>query len=87
MNEQQRPAPGRATNASAGSRRTAMRVVQDGDTVMLVYEVELGLMAEQPPALVFERTGGRRELSAFPQDWRRMSDAQLVGLLRNGRDD
>ncbi len=72
---------------AAGSRRAAMRVVQDGDSVMLVYEFETGMLAEGPPTLVFERTGARRELTEFPVDWRRMSDAQLVALIQASRDD
>jgi len=79
--------PRPSTVSQAGSRRAAMRVVQDGDSVMLVYEFETGMLAEGPPTLVFERTGARRELTQFPVDWRRMSDSQLVELIQAARDD
>ena len=79
--------PRRSTISAAGSRRAAMRVVQDGDSMMLVYEFETGMLAEGPPTLVFERTGARRELTEFPVDWRRMSDTQLVALLDAAHDD
>src|SRR6185295_20184496 len=46
--------PRRSTISAAGSRRAAMRVVQDGDSMMLVYEFDTGMLAEGPPTLVFE---------------------------------
>ena len=76
-----------ATATTAGARRAAMRVVQDADSVMLVYEFETGVLADRPPTLVFERAGTRREITKFPVDWRRMSDSQLVTLLDTSRDD
>jgi hypothetical protein len=87
MNSFEGPAkPRPSTSASAGARRAAMRVVQDHDTIILVYEFETGLMAETP-TLVFERSGTRRELTKFPADWRRLSDAQLVQMLESARGD
>jgi hypothetical protein len=53
-----------------------MRIVRDGGDMVLVYQAEGG----DAPALVFESTGRSVSLVHFPQDWRRLNDAELLSL-------
>jgi hypothetical protein len=87
MQQQEGAAGSRPQAQTLGARRAAMRVVQDADTIVLVYEFEPAMLSGDAPTLVFERAGSRRELAQYPVDWRRMSDAQLMTLLHGLKDD
>jgi hypothetical protein len=74
--EAARPSP---REAPAANRRCTIRVVHDSGDVVLVYEPELNLEKRE---LVFESESGCRRVSDFPNDWRRLGDAELLALTR-----
>jgi hypothetical protein len=58
-----------------------MRVLKDSDEGMvLVYEAEPAVTAGAR-TLVFESGQGRYRLDAYPTDWRRMGDRELLALI------
>ena len=60
-----------------------MRMVRTSKEMVLVYQPEVSTTA---PALVFESGGGTVSLDHFPDDWRHLSDRELL-RLRLRRDD
>jgi hypothetical protein len=60
-----------------------MRVLKDpsGDMV-LVYEAEPAVTSG-PRTLVFESSKGRYRLDAYPAEWRRMGDRELLSLFES----
>jgi hypothetical protein len=66
----------------SGSRRHTMRVLKDPDgDMVLVYEAEPAANAG-PRTLVFESGKGRYRLDAYPPEWRRMGDRELLELIK-----
>ena len=65
---------------ASGSRRCTMRVLKDGEGMVLVYEAEPAANAG-PRSLVFESGKGRFRLDQYPQTWRIMSDHELLSLI------
>ena len=64
----------------------AMRVIRSDFGVVVVYESD---RTAPPPAarvLVFESFTGKVELTSYPAEWRKLSDAELM-LLSYGRID
>ena len=62
-----------------GSRRCAMRVIQNGRELIAVYVVEPAQLG-QPRALVFETPRVCTRLTDFPDDWNRLSQNDLLAL-------
>jgi hypothetical protein len=67
---------------SSGSRRCTMRVLKDGNDMVLVYEAEPAVNAG-PRSLVFESSKGRFRLDTYPPEWRRMGDRELLALIES----
>jgi len=65
---------------SLGNQRAAMRMVRDGNDVVLVYELEPSKTNPAPPALVFESRRETSRLSEYPKSWRRLTPEQLLAL-------
>jgi len=65
---------------SLGNQRCAMRMVRDGNDVVLVYELEPSKANPTPPALVFESRRETSRLVEYPKSWRRLTPEQLLAL-------
>lgn len=65
-----------------GGRRAAMRVVMDRlNGMVVVFEQDASSsLAAGPRELVFEAQSGLFRLEKFPDDWRRLSDEELLSL-------
>ena len=63
-----------------GGRRAAMRVVQAGARMVVVYEQDPIATDPGPRALVFESGDSIVRLSEYPADWRKMKDVDLLAL-------
>ena len=61
-------------------QRTALRMIRDGDDVILVYESEPSKANPAPAALVFESRRECLRLSDYPNEWRRFTPEQLLAL-------
>jgi hypothetical protein len=71
------------TRASVGNRRTAMKVVQrKSQGVVLVYELEPMVVNAGPRLLVFESVKTTKQVEQFPDDWRRLSDDDLIAISK-----
>jgi len=67
--------------STIGGRRAAMRVIMDRlNGMVVVYEQDAGPEEPGPRTLVFEAQTGTTRLASFPEDWRRMSEEQLLAL-------
>ena len=66
--------------ASLGNQRAAMRIVKDGNEVVLVYELEPSKTNPTPSALVFESRKETSRLDHYPNSWRRLTPEQLLAL-------
>jgi hypothetical protein len=62
-----------------GGRRAAMRVLQAGMRMVIVYEQEPSA-TDQTRALVFESGDSIVRLTQYPADWRKLPDDQLLTL-------
>jgi len=67
---------------TVGGRRAAMRVVQAGARMMIVYEQEPIAADQGPRTLVFESGDSIVRLTQYPADWRKLPDDQLLALPR-----
>jgi hypothetical protein len=63
-----------------GGRRAAMRVVQAGSRMMIVYEQLLTASEDGPRMLVFESGDSIVRLTQYPAEWRKLPDDQLLAL-------
>lgn len=71
------------TRASVGNRRTAMKVLQrKSQGVVLVYELEPMVVNAGPRLLVFETVKATKQTEEFPDDWRRLSDDDLIAISK-----
>jgi len=61
-----------------------MRIIENGQQVMAVYELERR-QAGEVRALVFETPDSWIRVNDFPADWHRLNDDQLLAL-RAGRE-
>jgi hypothetical protein len=66
-----------------GGRRAAMRVVQAGMRMVVVYEQEPTATDLAPRTLVFESGDSIVRLTHFPADWRRLKDDELLELPKS----
>jgi hypothetical protein len=57
-----------------------MRIVREGDDVVLVYELEPSKANPAPTALVFESRRKTSSLLKYPAEWRRLTPEQLLAL-------
>jgi hypothetical protein len=72
-----------ATRASVGNRRTAMKVLhRKSQGMVLVYELEPTVVNAGPRLLVFESVKTVKQLERYPDDWRKLSDDELIALSR-----
>ena len=69
----------RTSHAIFGSRRCAMRVVQNGKQLIAVYELD-PVDTGSPKVLVFETPESSECLQRYPGDWHRMSEESLLAL-------
>jgi hypothetical protein len=75
--------PVSATRASVGNRRTAMKVLhRKSQGMVLVYELEPTVVNAGPRLLVFESVKATKQLEIFPDNWRALSDDDLIALSR-----
>ena len=89
MLEQERAA-GTGTGTESGARRTAalsarcvMRVLTDPDMgTVIVYEPEVK-QADGARTLVFENDAFFQKLYRYPEDWRKLPDAELLQLMHD----
>jgi hypothetical protein len=64
-----------------GGRRAAMRVLMDRlNGMVVVYEQDATALEAGPRTLVFESQSGTVRLEKFPDEWRRLSDENLLAL-------
>jgi hypothetical protein len=63
-----------------GGRRAAMRVVQAGSRLVVVYEQDPLATDAGPRELVFESGDSIVRLAQYPADWRKMKDEDLLAL-------
>ena len=78
-----KPPVSSATRASVGNRRTAMKVLhRKSQGMVLVYELEPTIVNAGPRLLVFESVKATKQLEKFPDDWRKLSDDDLIALSR-----
>jgi len=63
-----------------GGRRAAMRVVQAGTRMVVVYEQDPIPSDPGPRTLVFESGDSLVRLVQYPADWRKMRDEDLLAL-------
>jgi hypothetical protein len=71
------------TRASVGNRRTAMKVLQrKSQGVVLVYELEPMVVGSGPRILCFESIKSLKQVEQFPDDWRRLSDEDLIAIQK-----
>jgi hypothetical protein len=66
-----------------GGRRAAMRVVQAGMRMVVVYEQEPAANDPESRALVFEAPDSIVRLTQFPADWRKLKDEELLALPKS----
>jgi hypothetical protein len=66
-----------------GGRRAAMRVVQAGMRMVIVYEQEPTANDPESRALVFEAPDSIVRLTQFPADWRKLKDEELLALPKS----
>ena len=68
---------------TVGGRRAAMRVVQAGTRMVVIYEQEP--IASDPDArtLVFESGDSIIRLTQYPADWRKLRDEDLLELPKS----
>ena len=66
-----------------GGRRAAMRVVQAGSRMVVVYEQEPSATDPGPRTLVFESGDSITRLTQYPADWRKLRDDELLGLPKS----
>jgi hypothetical protein len=60
-----------------------MKVLQrKSQGMVLVYELEPTIVNAGPRLLVFESVKAVKQLERFPDDWRKMSDDELIALSR-----
>lgn len=78
------PTQTRTSRSNAPSRRVAMRVIQNGQQMLAVYEMD-PVHPGEPRSLVFEAPDSWIRVDEFPGDWHRMSDDELLSL-RSGRE-
>ena len=65
-----------------GGRRAAMRVVQAGMRMVIVYEHEPTANASAR-TLVFEAPDSIVRLTNYPADWRKLKDDELLALPKS----
>ena len=65
---------------TVGGRRAAMRVVMAGSRMVIVYEQDPTTSDAGPRTLVFESGDSIVRLSAYPVEWRKMRDEDLLAL-------
>lgn len=90
MLEQEREETGTGTGTAAGARRTAalsarcvMRVLADPELgTVIVYEPEVK-QADGARTLVFENDAFFQKLYRYPEDWRKLPDAELLELMHD----
>lgn len=66
-----------------GGRRAAMRVVQAGMRMVIVYEQEPTVSDPDARTLVFEAPDSVVKLTHFPADWRKLKDDELLALPKS----
>lgn len=72
-----------SSRSKALSARCVMRVLTDPALgTVIVYEPEVK-HADGRRALVFENDAFFQKVYAYPDDWRRMPDAELLTLMRD----
>lgn len=79
------PEPTPAQRKTIGGRRTAMRILNlpHSAGIVAVYEQEPAPDEPDVRVLVFESADFNRRISEFPQDWFKLTDAQLDALSRS----
>lgn len=65
-----------------GGRRAAMRVVQAGMRMIVVYEQEPATI-DGERALVFESGDSITRLAHYPAEWRKLKDDDLLALPKS----
>jgi hypothetical protein len=71
----------RPVRQTAARRRCAMRMVNDPHQGMvLVYEIVGPASDHEPPTLIFEWGQSSVRLTAYPDAWRTLRDAELLAL-------
>ena len=65
-----------------GGRRAAMRVVQAGTRMVVVYEQDPMSLDQGSRTLVFESGDSIVRLAQYPADWRKMKDDELLALRK-----
>jgi hypothetical protein len=63
-----------------GGRRAAMRVVQAGTRMVVVYEQDPTSAELGARTLVFESGDSIVRLAQYPADWRKLKDDELLAL-------
>jgi hypothetical protein len=66
-----------------GGRRAAMRVVQAGMRMVVVYEQDPVVVESGPRTLVFESGESIVRLTHYPADWRKLKDDDLLALPKS----
>jgi hypothetical protein len=66
-----------------GGRRAAMRVVQAGMRMVIVYEQEPTANDPDTRTLVFEAGDSTVRLTKYPADWRKLKDDELLELPKS----
>jgi hypothetical protein len=65
-----------------GGRQAAMRVLRAGARMVIVYEQE-PTTPDSARTLVFESGDSIVRLAAYPADWRKMRDDELLALPKS----
>jgi hypothetical protein len=68
---------------TVGGRRAAMRVVQAGMRMVVIYEQEPTATDPNPRTLVFESGDSIVRLREYPADWRKLRDEELLELTKS----
>jgi hypothetical protein len=68
---------------TVGGRRAAMRVVQAGTRMVVIYEQEPTASDPDSRTLVFESGDSIIRLTQYPADWRKMRDEDLLELPKS----
>jgi hypothetical protein len=68
---------------TVGGRRAAMRVVQAGMRMVVVYEQDPVVVDGGPRTLVFESGESIIRLTQYPADWRKLKDDELLELPKS----
>lgn len=66
-----------------GGRRAAMRVVQAGSRMIIVYEQDPIASDSGSRTLVFESGDSITRLANYPADWRKLKDDELLSLPKS----